>query len=81
MTDWEYVKFRKEVLTFCSWTGIGRECPDCFGGGWTMKCYGGPPVEVNCETCYGLGYLEPLEESDALGTSDLHTTERAAGGA
>ena len=36
---------------------ISELCPECEGGGWTMKCYGGPPTEVACEYCDGVGLI------------------------
>lgn len=33
-------------------------CPDCEGSGFMMVCYGKSPVERDCETCYGDGYLD-----------------------
>lgn len=32
-------------------------CPDCEGGGFSMVCYGGMPIEKNCEHCDGRGYI------------------------
>lgn len=35
-------------------------CPECDGGCFTMVCYGGMPVEKNCERCDGAGEVEDI---------------------
>lgn len=37
-------------------------CPECEGGCFTMVCYGGMPIEKNCDYCDGRGTVEDDDE-------------------
>jgi len=35
-------------------------CPECDGGCFTMVCYGGMPIEKNCDYCDGRGVVDDV---------------------
>jgi len=52
-------------MAFNYWTNETPEilfnqkyCDYCEGGGMTIECYGGPPLEVRCKECDGDGIID-----------------------
>jgi hypothetical protein len=58
---YQYRALVQEILECCAYYNP-VECPECYGGGFEMKCYGGSPVEERCEFCYGEGIVEDWSE-------------------